>query len=348
MTVCAKQSPATPQCSGKGACVECNNSRDCNQPTAPICVEGKCTRCTSDPQCQERDGDNPGLCLAHQDGRCATDAEVIYVRNSPPCVTGTTGPGTADMPFCRPQDALVSVEGSLRNLLLRGQAEFPPLEILKGFPGIAGGWISVIGQPGAVIIPGAAVGVRVEGGDVFLRGLTISEGRKEGVVVEGEATVKMYQCVIKLNVGGFRASGGAGFDVVNSVFDSNLMGLLDATPFGGAYLGAPTAGGRPSVFRFNTVVGNRDVGVACASPTQQLSSVLLYNPMGMDQRNCTLAFSKDGVDPLFDKQRPYWLTKDSPCVDQGDPASHPPDDWKGEPRPGGMRSDCGADELHQE
>jgi hypothetical protein len=352
MTVCAKQSPATPLCGGKGACVECNDSSDCNQATAPICVEGKCTRCTSDSQCQGRHGDNPGLCLAHLDGRCATEAEVIYVRANSPCVDGPNALGTADMPFCRPQHAIEMVGGDRRILLLRGQDPFTPLTVRGDLPGIAGGRISVIGQPGAVIIPGADVGVNVLGGDVYLRGLTISEGKKEGVVAQGAATVRLNQCVIKLNaLGGLRATGGAGFEVVNTIFDSNGPGLLNGFPFGAAYLNQPDAA-RPGLFRFNTVIRNM-VGVVCAAATQQLSSVLFYDNgrdvLGeTDQRNCSTTYSVAMVDPLFDKDRQYWLTDRSPCKDKGDPDDHPPDDWKGEPRPGGMRSDCGADELHQE
>ncbi len=52
--------------------------------------------------------------------------------------------------------------------------------------------------------------------------------------------------------------------------------------------------------------------------------------------------------PLFDPARPYWLTDNSPCVDKGNPTSYPPDDWKGESRPGGARSDCGADEFQKD
>jgi hypothetical protein len=351
LTACGQKNAAAPKCAGTGACVECVDSRDCSQPTAPICVNNKCARCTSDEQCRQRDGDNPGLCLAHLDGRCATDAEVIHVRSGMPCVG--TGPGTSAMPFCQPAEALGSVGPTRRILLLRGTEAFGAVNIPATFPGIADGVISIIGQPGAAIAPGAATGVTVGGGEVYLRGLTIRNGEKEGVLADGAAIVRLNQCVIRLNMkGGLRFQNGAGFDVANTVLDGNGPGFLNdgLTPFGGAYLGAPEAG-RPGVFRFNTVIRNEMVGVACGRPSmgQLLDSVLLWEN-GVDERNCQTQYSIAGPEnpPLFDPTRPYWLTDQSPCVDKGNPTSHPPDDWKGESRPGGARSDCGADEFQKD
>jgi hypothetical protein len=356
LTACGQKDPAAPKCAGAGACVECVDSRDCSQTTAPICVNSKCARCTSDEQCRQRDGDNPGLCLAHLDGRCATDAEVIHVRSGMPCVG--TGPGTSAMPFCQPAEALGSVGPTRRILLLRGTEAFAAVNIPPNFPGIADGVISIIGQPGAAIAPGASAGVTVGGGEVYLRGLTIRNGEKEGVVADGAAIVRLNQCVIRLNMkGGLRFQNGAGFEVANTVLDGNGPGFLNdgLTPFGGAYLGAPTDR-RPGVFRFNTVIRNGMVGVACASlPTgqqQSLDSVLLSENGTDEQRNCQTApysiIAGPANPPLFDPARPYRLTDKSPCVDQGNPTSFPPDDWKGESRPSGARSDCGADEFQKD
>ena len=171
------------------------------------------------------------------------------------------------MPFCQPAEALASVGPTRRILLLRGTDAFGAVNVGPNFPGIAGGVISIIGQPGAAIAPGAFVGVTVGGGDVYLRGLTIRDGEKEGVVADGAATVRLNQCVIRLNKkGGLRFQNGAGFDVTNTILDGNGVGFLNGvTPFGGAYLGAPEAG-RPGVFRFNTVIRNGMVGVACGRP----------------------------------------------------------------------------------
>jgi hypothetical protein len=359
LTACGEKNPAAPKCAGTGACVECVDSRDCSQVTAPICVDYKCARCTSDEQCRQRGGDSPGLCLAHLDGRCATDAEVIHVRSGMPCVDQITGPGTSDMPFCQPSQALEIVGPTRRILLLRGPDAFGPINVRPDFPGIAAGVISIIGQPGAAIAPGAHTGVTVGGGEVYLRGLTIRNGEKEGVLADGAAIVRLNQCVIRLNMkGGLRFQNGAGFEVVNTVLDSNGPGFLndDLTPFGGAYLGAPTDG-RPGVFRFNTVIRNGMVGVACArlpSGQQQLLDSVLLSENGLDeQRGCQTPHSiiAGPTNPaLFDPARPfpYWLTESSPCVDQGNPTSYPPDDWKGESRPRGARSDCGADEFQKD
>ena len=349
---CASRNASTPFCATTGACVQCLTSQGCTDPAAPICVQTKCVPCTADTQCADRDGADPGLCLAGtpMGGRCARAADVIYVRRTAPCMEGAAAPGTAEMPFCRPAEALTKVTATQRVLVLRGQDPFQGFSVLAGSPAATGGPVAVFGQPGAAIAPGANPGITIRAGEVYLRGLTVRDSDFTGVVVDGEATVHLDQSLLRLNrKGGLMVTGGAGFSVSNTVFDSNGVEFIGGVaPFGGAYLGQP-AGGRPAVFRFNTVVGNAMVGVLCGTPggTQVLQSVLLWNN-GTDQRNCRTPNSLEGMMPAFDPTRPYHLTSMSLCKDKGDPAAFPPNDIDGEPRPAGPRSDCGADEFHED
>src|SRR5439155_12883681 len=87
--------------------------------TKPICdVQARhCVPCTSDAQCAKKDP-NPGICVAHQDGRCAADAETIYVQMANGC--GTAGSGRAATPFCSPQDAIAALTPTRRIILVTG------------------------------------------------------------------------------------------------------------------------------------------------------------------------------------------------------------------------------------
>ena len=154
-TACASRDPPPPSAAARAPVSSASPAADCSQPTAPICVEGKCTRCTADTQCRERDGDDPGLCLAHLGGRCATDAEVIYVRATPPASTATDRPGHRRHAVLQSQDALEQVSADPADpAVARPGRRSPPLPVLPGFPGIAGGVISVIGPAGRRHRPG--------------------------------------------------------------------------------------------------------------------------------------------------------------------------------------------------
>src|SRR5205814_5810078 len=82
---CATRTPALPVCAPTGACVECTADQHCTTATKPICdtATNKCAPCTGDAQCVKKGGaGNSGICMFHQDGHCASDAEVIYVQNA--------------------------------------------------------------------------------------------------------------------------------------------------------------------------------------------------------------------------------------------------------------------------
>jgi hypothetical protein len=307
----------------------------------PMCVAKSCVPCTSDGQCAEKLGPNPGVCMFHADGRCATDAEAIYVQNTTGCTSGSSG-GTASLPFCSAQVGMDAVTAAKRVVVLRGPGALVSLSTPS-----AGAAITVVGQQGAVLAPGGAgPGVRVvAGGDVYLRGLTIRSGEEAGVVVDTGATLRMNRCIVKDNKkGGLLVSTNAGFDIANSVFDGNGPGFVAGTgSFGGAALGTSRAGG-PARFRNNTVVNNKQVGVVCEQATQGISGLLFYQNTGGDQVNCTVTSSRDtsAGDPKLTGD--YHLTSASPCRNAGSASDFPVDDIDGDARPSETGSDCGADE----
>jgi hypothetical protein len=357
---------ATPVCATAGniagQCVGCASNTDCGGST-PICgTANTCTACTSDTQCAAIPG-GPGVCMFHQNGRCASDAETIYVENSVGCIGGG---GTSASPYCQAQAGINAITATKRVVVMIGPTM---LDVWSASP--TGTQISVIGQSGATVSPGvAAIGIHVVRGDVYIRGMSVqgsgTSALNAGIVVDSGATIRLDGCIVMKNAGGLLVRDGAGFDIANSVFAQNQSGAVAGTAsvFGGVFLGTAGAG-LPSRFWFNTIADNQQFGAVCTSSTQVLNAVLLWDDAGGEVANCTVAsttkspnrapsgiggvgFVSDSTDPKFDTTKPYHLTASSPCVGFVPSATlHPADDIDSDPRPkvAGGRLDCGADEF---
>jgi hypothetical protein len=219
-----------------------------------------------------------------------------------------------------------------------------PMALFGFSASVAAGQLTVVGQNGATLLPGAGVGVRVVAGDVYVRGLTISGSGESGVVVDGAGILRMNRCIVTANMkGGLLVNPGAGFDVANTVFDGNGPGVGSFGVFGGVSLGTARVGG-PARFRNNTVVNSKAPGVVCEKMAQAISGLLLWQNAAGDTANCTLTTSKQTADGDPKLTADYHLTATSPCRNAGDPTDFPPDDLDGDARPQEARSDCGADE----
>jgi hypothetical protein len=347
--VCAISAPIT------GQCVGCVSNSDCGG-GAPICNGSNvCVPCTSDTQCTT----GPGVCMFHQDGRCASDAETIYVKNSATC---SGGAGTSVSPYCDSQAAVNAVTAGKRVIVMSGSNLYPVTSTVMS----STGQISIISPSTATVAAtttaGAFVGIHVTAGDVYVRGLTVSGGSNAGFAVDAGATLRMDRCIVKGNAGGgLIVKSGADFDIANSVFDNNGPGLVGTTTtFGGVYLGgaAPTTG--PHRFWFNTVVNNQDRGIICFDTTQALTGMLLYGNTNGDFLSCAMdatskwssgsptpvGASSDITNPALSST--YHLTTPSKCRDfVAASVAHPVDDMDGEarPKPANGKLDCGADEF---
>ena len=354
--VCTGAKPVCATSGGMlGQCVECMTSADCAG-TTPICDNSNtCAPCTSDSQCAAL-LTGPGICMYHQDSRCASEAETIYVKKTAGC---SGGAGTATSPYCDMQSAFSAVTSSKRVILAKG----PATDVLAPIASTpSGGQISIISKDEATFNGGGAVGVHVTTGDIYLRGITVANGSDRGVVVDTGATLRMDRCIIKKNAGGgLLAQSGASFDIANSVFDENGEGTVGPVKFGGVYLAGSAPSSGPHRLWFNTVINNQQTGVVCADSTQAFTGMLIYSNIGGGYLNCAADSSNskwdspgtgsDVSDPRLSTTNPYHLTATPPpksrCIDFVDPVEGYPDhDLDGELRPYNGKFDCGADEYH--
>lgn len=335
------------------SCVGCLvSATDCGG-TKPICDTQDCRACKSDSECVTALGADPGLCMP--DGHCASGAEVVYAIQPTTSNCGTAD-GTLAKPYCTAQAAVDAARmGTQRIVLFRGAfgnvvATSTPAQL------------TLIGQRGALINPGANIyGFDVSGtASVFVRDLTITGGTSStgaaahvggvsatlnlvniqisgnagsGVVADGGGLIVMDRCVVK-GGGGLAPPSlkttASPFHITNSVFASSSIGAsLDAAPSGG-----------DQTFKNNTIVANGS-GTICTGSIQIAGS--LFSGNTNDSIGCTVASCCGPGDPMLTAD--YHLMAGSPCIDQLTPDPMITHDIDGDPRPIGLKSDCGADEF---
>ncbi len=258
---CATRGAAKPVCGAGGACVECNASADCSRDVGkPICTASACGRCTTDAQCAAKGG-GPGVCMDHQDGRCASEAETIYVQKGGAC-GGTAG--TAAVPLCGPQEAAAALTGGRRVVVVRGAVD--ELNWTLNGP-----QVSVVGQPSggvaATIAAGTSPGISISGGDIYVRSLSIScvaDVSDRGIVAQSGTVLRLNRVAVKNCAKGGIFVDVSGFDIRNTTVTGNGPGDLGGLPWGGIRVQAfPPAG--PSRLESLTIKDNKGPGLSCTS-----------------------------------------------------------------------------------
>lgn len=269
--VCSACAGSTPVCVG-GTCVQCATSADCTtDSTTPICdtTSHACRACTSDSECAVKLGANPGVCMAHQDGHCATDAETVYVENKTGCMDTTVNDqgGTSAVPFCSmgPVQTVVANSDVRTLVLVRGTVNAATSPFQRN---ASRSEVSVLGQQDAFIAAGAQPGLEVQGGRFFVRGLKISAAASIGVTAvsgnPGPITLRLDTVTVDSCQKGGILLDGAAFDIRNAVVRNNGPGDMMGTAWGGIRVSNPPAGG-PKQLELVTLANNKQVGLTCTA-----------------------------------------------------------------------------------
>ncbi len=284
---CPVCSGTTPVCVGV-TCVECATSADCSSdPTKPICdtTTNSCVRCASDDQCSAKLGADPGVCMAHQDGRCATDAETIYVEPK----TGTDCrnilqddlDGTAALPFCnidlaRRVLASDSTKAQPRTLVrVRGTMNAPAAAFSRptGRPEV-----SIVGQQSAFVAGGAQPSFDLRNGLFYLRGIKVSSSGSIGIKAAPGSSDSLTLRLDHVTVDNCQSGGilldGTAFDIRNTTVTRSGPGALGPVTGGGILINnVPTSG--PKQIALSTVQMNNGGGISCSAAVDAGGDVLV-------------------------------------------------------------------------
>jgi hypothetical protein len=297
---CSTLDAAKPACGPDGRCVVCASSADCKaDPTKPICdvANQACAACTSDTQCADKLGMNPGVCMAHQNGRCATDAETFYVSNVAGCSDTATGAGTATMPFCTLEPAAMQVGGSRTVIVVRGSVLAPTSAI--GGPSE----VSLVGQQTArVLSPLGPNALHISATNkLYARGVSITADSGVGVVADNTSTIRLDHVVVSNSAQGGISLGGAAFDISNTTVTGNGPGTEGASFWGGIDIQFPPSAG-PKRLNFITVTNNKAVGILCSAGVMGAGALATGNSGGdvgplCGFAPCALASASCGAQP---------------------------------------------------
>jgi hypothetical protein len=215
--------------------------------------------------------------MAHEDGRCATVAETIFVENKTGCsdAAGATA-GTAGKPLCTMQmvAALLS-SGTADLVLMRGT-------VTAGTWSLASttGEISIIGQKSGFLAAAASPALAMTSGSVYARDLTVSASAAVGISATG-GTLKLENVVVDSCMKGGILLGGAAFQIKNAKITNNGPGSQGSTSWGGVFVSALPASG-PTELSLVSITGNKQVGLTCVGAIQGTGVLAMSNAGGVD------------------------------------------------------------------
>ena len=263
---CAGRDGARPVCGPNGSCVECTGatSADCNtDPARPICDLGSnmCVKCSADAECVAK-GVGPGICMSHQDGRCAGDGEVIYVENKTGCASNTLVgmAGSAGAPFCGPQLAIDALTASRRLVIISGPVAGLQWNAAGATP------VSIVGRANAALVGGLQSGISISGaGELFARDIVVRRSDAAGISALNAAVLRLNHVTVDANGGGGILVDGAAFEIRNTTITANGPGQSGAVTWGGILLTNPVPAGLGTI-ELVTIRNNNPVGLSCSAP----------------------------------------------------------------------------------
>lgn len=237
---CSKREAAKAVCATTGQCVGCVADNTCSAIGSPICdkVSNTCRRCDADAECIAKVGADPGVCMNHDDGRCATAGETQKVQSG-------------DL-----QAAITAAVAGGKKVVLVTEASD---RAVFGGPGK----LSIIGKINVtkpVVAGGTKPALTLTGGEVFLRDLLVSNSTP-GISATG-ATLRIASCEVKRNTGGLLLNGSS-FDLQSSEISENEIGTFGTSKWGGLLIIDP---GMPRRLSNVKVTNNKQTGIVCSNP----------------------------------------------------------------------------------
>jgi hypothetical protein len=274
---CPVCSGTTPVCVGV-KCVECVTSSDCNSdPTKPICntSTNACVGCASDDECVAKLGADPGICMFHQDGHCATDAETIYVepKTGTDCrnVLQADSDGTAALPLC-------SIDLARRILASDSAIAQPRIVVrVRGTMNAPAGTftrpagrpeVSIVGQQGAFVAGGAQPSFDLRNGLFYLRAVKVSSSGSIGINAAPSSSDALTLRLDHVTVDNCQSGGilldGAAFDIRNTTVTRSGPAALGPITGGGILINNVLTAG-PKQITLSTVQMNNGGGISCSA-----------------------------------------------------------------------------------
>ena len=160
----------------------------------------------------------------------------------------------------------------------------------------------MVGQGGALINPGAGVGLQCTGAaQMYVRGLTIKGGGEQGVTVESGAKLQLENASIINNDHGGILVNGATLILRNSTVSGNgpgdfmNLGIL----WGGIRMQSPAAG---TLLDRVSITDNKAPGISCSAGVQGTGVLATGNPTAditnaCGVTSCATAGSACGAQP---------------------------------------------------
>lgn len=180
--------------------------------------------------------------MSHQDGRCATAGESLVVT-----------PTSNNLPAA-------SIPAGIRLVVIKGAVSGAVAWSLPSSP-----QMTVVGQnTGTLTGSNGAPTLHVTGGDLYVRGLTVTSGAP-GIAADGGAVLRLDHVSVSSNVAGGIILDGAAFDIRNTTVSNNGANIA-TLPFGGILIeNLPTSTATPRSIALCTVASNQLVGVVCGA-----------------------------------------------------------------------------------
>jgi hypothetical protein len=210
--------------------------------------------------------------MSHDDGRCATDAETIYVQKVASCPgSAATADGSEAKPYCSMEPAVAAVGGaSPKNLIVvRGTVTGATAGFNTGTRKV-----SIVGQMTGSIAGASDPAILLSIGDLFVRNVKVSSSASIGCQAITGSTLRLDHVLITANPGGGILLDGAGFEIQDTIITNNGPGLFNnVVDWGGIFVSNPPAAG-PAKLQRLTVQNNMQGGIRCSTALTMTNGVL--------------------------------------------------------------------------